>query len=133
MTFFIDFGRLLVINSKTIINLCKPFSLLMCLMNNKDMKKFKDIKEIIVKHSDELKERFRVKEIGIFGSCIRGEQKKQSDIDVLVEFEEPVSLLGVVRLENFLTNLVGIKVDLVPKRDVRPELRERIYKEVVYL
>ena len=133
MTFFIYLGRLLVINSKTIINLCKPFSLLMYLMNNKDMKKFKDIKEIIVKHSDELRERFRVKEIGIFGSCIRGEQKKQSDIDVLVEFEEPVSLLGVVRLENFLTDLVGIKVDLVPKRDVRPELKERIYKEVVYL
>ncbi len=52
---------------------------------------------------------------------------------MLVEFEEPVSLLGVVRLENFLTDLVGIKVDLVPKRDVRPELKERIYKEVVYL
>src|SRR5574341_1197590 len=133
MTFSIYFGRLLVINSKTIINLCKPFGLLICLMNNKDMKKFKDIKEIIAKHSDELRERFRVKEIGIFGSCIRGEQKKQSDIDVLVEFEEPVSLLGVVRLENFLTDLVGIKVDLVPKRDVRPELKERIYKEVVYL
>ena len=116
MTFFSYFGKLLVINSKTIINLCMPFSLLMCLMNNKDMKKFKDTKEI-----------------GIFGSCIRGEQKKQSDTDVLVEFEEPVSLLGVVRLENFLTDLVGIKVDLVPKRDVRPELKERIYKEVVYL
>ncbi|MFQ5836030.1 MAG: nucleotidyltransferase family protein [bacterium] len=50
----------------------------------------------------------------------------------LVEFEEPVSLFGLVKLENHLTQLLGIKVDVVPKKDVRVELRERILKEVVY-
>jgi len=51
----------------------------------------------------------------------------------LVEFEEPVSILGLVSLENHLSDLFGVKVDLVPKGDIRPELKEKIIKEVVYL
>jgi len=93
----------------------------------------KEIEEILGRHKEELKERFKVIEIGIFGSYVRMEQRKKSDIDILVELEEPVSLLGLVKLENHLSELLGIKVDLVPKRDVRPELKERILKEVVYL
>jgi predicted nucleotidyltransferase len=46
-----------------------------------------------------------------------GEEKTESDLDILVGFEEPVSLLGIVRLENYLSELLGIKVDLVPKKD----------------
>jgi len=97
------------------------------------MKTIKEIKKKLTKHKEELKEKFRVKEIGIFGSYVSGEQKEKSDIDVLVEYEEPVSLLGLVKLENYLSELLGIKVDLVPKRDVRPELKERILRETVYL
>ncbi len=54
-------------------------------------------------------------------------------LDVLVEFDEPVSLLWLVKVENYLSELLGVKVDLVPKKDVRPELKERILKEAVYL
>jgi len=91
------------------------------------------IKKILAEHSKELREKYKIIEIGIFGSYIRGEQKRKSDIDILVEFDEPVSLLGLVSAENFLKDILGIKVDLIPKKDVRPELRERILKEVVYI
>ena len=50
-----------------------------------------------------------------------------------MEFEEPVSLLGVVKLENYLSERLDIKVDLIPQKDVREELKERIFKEVIYL
>lgn len=97
------------------------------------MKTIKKIKGILAMHGDELRERFKVKELGVFGSYVRGEEKEASDIDILVEFEEPVSLLGLVSLENHLSDLFGLKVDLVPKREIRPELKEKIIKEVVYL
>ena len=97
------------------------------------MKSIQEIKEILEKHKEELEGKYKVKEIGIFGSYVRGEQKGKSDLDILVEFEEPVSLLDLVRAENYLSELLDIKVDLVHKRDIRPELKERILKEAVYL
>jgi predicted nucleotidyltransferase len=97
------------------------------------MKTIKEIKEIIAGHRLELTERYKVKDIGIFGSYVKDQQKETSDVDVLVEFEEPVSLLGLVSAENYLSELLGIKVDLVPRKDIRPELKERILKEAVYL
>ena len=102
-------------------------------MNNQTKRTSKDIIEILKRHQKDLSARFKVKEIGVFGSYIRGEQKEKSDVDVLVEFEEPVSLLWVVKVENYLTELLGKKVDLIPKRDVRPELKEQILIEAVYL
>ena len=97
------------------------------------MKTIEEIKGILAMHMDELRGHFKVKEIGVFGSYVRGEEKEASDIDVLVEFEEPVSLLGLVSLENHLSDLFGVKVDLVPKGEIRQELKEKIIKEVVYL
>jgi predicted nucleotidyltransferase len=78
-----------------------------------------------------LRKKFKVKSVGIFGSYVRGEQKSGSDLDVLVEFEEPVSLLKLVSLENYLSEFLGVKVDLIPKADIRPELRSRILSEEV--
>lgn len=98
-----------------------------------DMKTLKEIKTLLRQHKEELRKRFKVKEIGIFGSFIREEQKKTSDVDLLVEFEGPVSLLWVVRVENYLTDLLGVKVDLIPKEDIRSELKEIILAETVYL
>ncbi len=97
------------------------------------MRRVEEVEEILSKYKEELREKFKVKEIGIFGSCVRGENEETSDVDVLVEFEEPVSLLGLVSLENHLAELLGRKIDLVPKRDIRPELKERILKEAIYL
>lgn len=87
----------------------------------------------LAKHRGELREKYKVKELELFGSYVRGEQKDKSDLDVLVEFEEPVSLLGLVRVENYLSELLGVKIDLVPKKDLRPELKDRILSEAVAL
>ncbi len=97
------------------------------------MKKIDRIKNIIIQHKDELRDKYKILEIGIFGSYIRGEQKRKSDIDILVRFDEPVSLLEWVSAENYLSDLLKIKVDMVPEEDVRPELKKRILKEVVYV
>ncbi len=84
-------------------------------------------------HRDELREKYKVNELELFGSYARGEQKDKSDLDILVEFEEPVSLLGLVRVENYLSELLGVKIDLVPKKDLRPELKDRVLSEAVAL
>lgn len=97
------------------------------------MKELDKIKDILNKHRDELKEKYKIAEIGIFGSYIRGEQKKESDIDILVEFSEPVSLLDLIGAENYIADLIGRKVDLVPREDIRPELKQVILDEVVYI
>ena len=97
------------------------------------MKSLKKIKEILAKHKDELKEKYGVIDLGIFGSYVRGEQRKASDIDILVEFEKPVSLLHIVSLENHLSTILGIKVDVVPKKNIREELKEFILKEAITL
>jgi predicted nucleotidyltransferase len=95
------------------------------------MKTLDEVKEILTQHKEELKEKYKVKEIGIFGSYVRGEQKKTSDVDILVEFVEPVSLLQIVSLENYLSDVLEIKVDVVPKKNIRKELKEFILKEAV--
>lgn len=61
------------------------------------------------------------------------ESKKKSDVDILVELGEPVGLLRFVHIENLLSDLLQVKVDLVPKEGIRHELKERIFNEVVYL
>ena len=78
-----------------------------------------------------VKEKYKIKEIGVFGSIIRGEQNKRSDIDILVEFEETPDLLRFIELERYLEGLFGKKVDLVRKQALRIELKDRILNEVV--
>jgi predicted nucleotidyltransferase len=97
------------------------------------MKSLEEIKQILQKQKPAIRKRYNVKKIDIFGSYVRGEQKKKSDVDILVEFEKPISLLKLVNLENFLADIIGIKVDVVPKEDIRRELKEKIIKEVIYV
>ena len=91
------------------------------------------IKVIIAKHKNELCERFKVKTIGVFGSYVRGEQRRKSDVDVLVEFKEPIDLFEFMDLENYLTDLLGIKVDLVSKKALKPHIGKRILEEVIII
>ena len=98
------------------------------------MKPIEEIKGILTEHKEELRERFRVREIGVFGSYVRGEQKKRgSDIDILVEFEEPIGIFEFMDLEEYLSNLLGRKVDLVSRKALKPRIGEYILKEVVYV
>jgi len=95
------------------------------------VKTLEEIKKVLDSHRQVLKDKYKVKNIGIFGSYVRGEHRAKSDLDVLVEYDSPVSLLQIVALENHLTALLGVKVDLVPRRNIRKELKESILKETV--
>lgn len=97
------------------------------------MKKLDELIKILSGHKGELQSRFKVKSIGIFGSYVRGEQKKKSDLDVLVEFLEPVGLFHFMDLEEYLEKLVGVDVDLVSKRALKPRIGRHILGEVVYV
>lgn len=99
------------------------------------MKNIEEIKKKIEKLKPSLKEKFKVKSIGIFGSYIRGEEKKGSDLDILIEFEESadLSLLDFIGLENYLSEELGVKVDLVEKSALKPRIGKCILEEVIYL
>ena len=95
------------------------------------MSKIDDIKNLITKHKAELKQSFKIKSIGIFGSYVREEAKKGSDLDVLVEYEDPPGLFEFVELKYFLSELLGMNVDLVMKSALKPAIGKQILKEVV--
>ena len=97
------------------------------------MKRLAEIKQILAQHKPELEKYYGVTEIGVFGSYIRGQQKKQSDVDLLVKFDEhsTLTLLEFVRLENYLSELLSVKVDLVEKQTLKPRIGKHILKEVV--
>lgn len=91
------------------------------------------IQNILRQHKQELRQRFKLKEIGIFGSYLRGEQNKRSDIDILVDFEKVPGLLEIVAMERYLSKLIGKKVDLVMKTALKPRIGKHILKEVIYI
>jgi len=95
------------------------------------MKTLDQIKTIIRQHRDVLAERYGIAVVGIFGSYVRDEQGQHSDIDLLADILRPISLLELVGAELYLNEILGVKVDLVPKRDVREELRETILREAI--
>lgn len=99
----------------------------------KDMKALDEIRSIIASRMDVLRAQYKVKEIGVFGSYVRGEQKKKSDIDILVEFKRTPDFFEFLRLEEYLEGILGIKVDLVTKGALKPYIGKRILEEVVYL
>lgn len=92
-----------------------------------------EIKEILKQNKKELKNKYKIKKIGVFGSYVRGEEKKRSDIDILVEFAEPVGLFEFMDMEEYLEKLLGVKVDLVSKKALKPRIGQHILKEVVYI
>ncbi len=75
--------------------------------------------------------RYKAKEIGLFGSFARGEQHEDSDIDLLVDFEDGADMFDLVGLSDYLEEALKQKVDVVPKRALREELREAVLREVV--
>jgi len=92
-----------------------------------------EIKEVIEQHRPELKRQFHVDKIGVFGSYARGKQKKRSDVDFLVTFDEAISLFDRVDLNIYLKELMGRKVDVIPHYNLRLELREYVLKDLIYL
>jgi len=102
-------------------------------MRRTQVKALENIICVLKDHKKELAEQYRVSEIGIFGSYVRGKQHKKSDVDILVDFYETPSLLQFIHLENYLTDLLGINVDLVMKKALRKYIGQEILKEVIFL
>ncbi len=84
-------------------------------------------------HLPELRERYGVASLGVFGSYVRGEQRSRSDLDILVEFERAPTLFQLVDLQDEIRGLAGVKVDLVLKRTLKPAIGRHILSEVVYV
>jgi predicted nucleotidyltransferase len=95
------------------------------------MKKIDRIMEKLRKNKPVVEKKYGVKNLEVFGSYIRGEQKKGSDLDILVEFHRTIDLFKYIELENFLSKKAGVKVDLVMKETLKPRLKDRILKEAV--
>lgn len=91
-----------------------------------------EAKEILSRQKPVLAEKFKVKEIGVFGSYARGEQEELSDIDILVEFSAPVGW-EFIDLLDYLEDVLGLKVDLVTPNALRPQFKEKVLSEVAYV
>jgi predicted nucleotidyltransferase len=97
------------------------------------MKNIEEITKILNKNKPQFKAKFKVKEIGIFGSYIKSKQTKNSDLDILVEFEKPIDFFDYIEFEEYLSDLLKIKVDLVMKKSLKPNIGKNILLEVVYV
>lgn len=82
-------------------------------------------------HLPDLSIKYSISYPGIFGSYVRGEQKEDSDLDVLVEFSKTSDLFEFIGLKQELSDMLGVKVDLVMKNALKPTIGERILEEVV--
>lgn len=92
------------------------------------------IKDILRKDLPNLKRQYHIKNIGVFGSYVKGHQTRSSDIDILVEFEKGYKdFFNYMRLKMHLEEMFSTEVDLVLKEAVRQRLKDRIFGEVVYV
>ncbi|MDT7044105.1 nucleotidyltransferase family protein [Candidatus Nitronereus thalassa] len=89
------------------------------------------IKTTLQAHKEELSQKYGVKQIGVFGSCVKNEQLETSDVDLLVEFDKAIDLFIFVNLKNYLSDLLNANVDLVMKKALKPKIGQRILQEVV--
>jgi len=92
-----------------------------------------EIKQKINNYLPLLREKYHVKRLGIFGSLVRGQCKRESDIDILVEFTSPIGFFDFIRLENFLAKILNQKVDLVSKKALKTAIKDDILKETIYV
>jgi predicted nucleotidyltransferase len=107
---------------------------LIVLLYNFGMSPVLSLSEILEKLHQQiplLAERYRVETLEVCGSYVRGEQKGDSDLDVLITFEEDPSLLTYIAIENYLSDLLDIKVDLVMKDSLKPRIGEQILREAI--
>ncbi len=99
------------------------------------MNKLDSFKTCLQAKKADLKAQYHIKQLGIFGSYVRGEAKPDSDLDLLIEFEagQHFGLLTFCHLENYLSELLGVNVDLVMKDSLKPKIGRQILSEVIYI
>jgi len=81
----------------------------------------------------ELREQYHVKRIGVFGSYSRNDQTKESDLDLVVEFDQPIGMMAFVHLRNLIADRLNLKIDLVTPDGLHPLIRDQVLHEVVYV
>jgi len=89
-----------------------------------------EIKRVLREYKSVLEKKYHVNTLGIFGSYIRNEQASDSDLDILVDFSSPISLFEFIDMEEELSELLRIKVDLVSRNALKPFIGRRILSEV---
>ena len=97
------------------------------------MTKLAHVESVLKQQELELKKQYKLKTVGIFGSYRRNQQNKKSDLDILVEFKEVPGLLQYIEIEEYLSKITGVNVDLVMKNALKPLLKKYILSEVVYI
>jgi predicted nucleotidyltransferase len=95
------------------------------------MKNIDEIKKIINDQRPFLKSKFKVKSISLFGSYVKSKQKSSSDIDILVEFSKTIDLIRFIELENYLSDIIGLKVDLVMRSALKTQIKDNILNEAI--
>ena len=91
------------------------------------------IQTLLREQRDELARDYGVSEIGVFGSCVRGDAAAGSDIDILVEFNRPIGFFKFLELEERLGELLGARVDLVTRGALKPRIGANILREAAML
>ena len=99
------------------------------------MNRLEILKNRLTEQKIYLENQFHVKKLGIFGSYVRGEETVTSDLDILIEFESGYrfGLLTFCHLENYLSDLLEVNVDLVMKDSLKSKIGQKILSEVIYL
>jgi len=96
------------------------------------MKNLNEIKKLLEFHKQRLKNKYHIKNIGLFGSIVRGDTNSNSDVDILVEFEKPIGL-DFVSLADELEEILGVKVDLVTPNAIKPRMFKYIKQDLIYV
>jgi len=89
-----------------------------------------ELRRVLLQHLPLLRERYGVESLGMFGSYVRGEANSKSDLDLLVRFHQTPGLIRFVELENYLSDLLGLRVDLVMAEALKPNIGQRVLAEV---
>lgn len=97
------------------------------------MKTKKEILEILHDEMSFLRDKYAVMSCGLFGSYSHGKPNPQSDIDLLVEFEQPVGFFKFIELEDYLSEKIGTKVDLVTKDALKPLIKPYVMESIIYV
>ncbi|MFA5416043.1 MAG: nucleotidyltransferase family protein [Methanoregula sp.] len=97
------------------------------------MKSRKEFVAILIVLKGELETRFHVKSIGIFGSVARNENTDTSDLDLIVDFSEPVGMFKFLELRDYLRSSLNTDVDLTTPRALKPAIRQTVKRDVFYV
>ncbi|NIR52549.1 nucleotidyltransferase family protein [candidate division KSB1 bacterium] len=96
------------------------------------MRNLEEIREVLSRHSTDLEQKYKVERMAVLGSYVRGDQDKDSDLDILVKFREPIGFL-FIHLADFLEELLDVKVDLVTEDGIKSNRWEYIKEELTYV